>query len=60
LVEAHVRNRKSGIWIAAVSAVIAGVVILTGEGFLLNDNLHPGARLLRSESALKAMFQVGK
>jgi hypothetical protein len=54
------RNRKPGPWIAAGCAVIAVVLILTGEGFFLNDNLHSGTRSLRSDSALKAMFHVGK
>jgi hypothetical protein len=42
-------------WLIAGSAFLA-LALLVGEGFLLSDNLHPGTRLLRSDSALKAMF----
>lgn len=42
----------------AVVAVVVTAAVLFGEGVFLSDNLHAGTNLLRSHSALKAMFHI--
>jgi hypothetical protein len=54
------RYQGVGPWMKAISAVVVLMVVLVGEGVFLNDNLHPGSHLLRSHSALSAMFHVPK
>jgi hypothetical protein len=52
------RNHKVGPWMKTVSAVVVLAAVLIGEGVFLNENLHPGSNLLRSHSALRAMFHI--
>jgi hypothetical protein len=50
------RYQKVGRWVNAVPAVVVLAAVLIGEGVFLNEN--PGGNLLRSHSALRAMFHI--
>lgn len=52
------RDPKARPWMKAVVAVVVTAAVLFGEGVFLSDNLHAGTNLLRSHSALKAMFHI--